>query len=71
MCLIICICKSYLKGQWVWTDGTDWDYENWGFGEPSNQTDHDCLLAQPDGIVDFDCTELAAAVCKMKIEINA
>ena len=27
---------------WAWTDGTAWDYENWGTSEPDCQGDLNC-----------------------------
>ena len=26
----------YENGQWTWTDGSAWDYENWRGGDPQN-----------------------------------
>ena len=26
----------YENGQWTWTDGSAWDYENWRAGDPEN-----------------------------------
>ena len=34
------------EGTWVWTDGTEWDYQNWSPGQPStsySNSDEHCL----------------------------
>ena len=28
----------YENGQWTWTDGSAWDYDNWRAGDPKNPT---------------------------------
>jgi hypothetical protein len=34
-----------MKGAWVWTDGSAWDYTNWGINEPNDALDgEDCSI---------------------------
>jgi hypothetical protein len=39
-----------LKGIWLWSDGSAWDYSHWGYNQPDNTTaEEDCLgLFMPD-----------------------
>jgi hypothetical protein len=51
----------------VWTDGSAWDYEDWGPGQPDNGPGEDCLdLAVDDAqFHDTQCTWVAPYVCKI------
>jgi hypothetical protein len=57
----------FLKGLWVWTDGSAWDYEDWGPNQPDNRPGEDCLdLAVDDAqFHDTQCTWVAPYVCKI------
>jgi hypothetical protein len=57
----------FLKGLWVWTDGSAWDYEDWAPGQPENNPGEDCLdLAVDDAqFHDTQCTSAAPFVCKI------
>ena len=55
-------------GEWSWSDGTPWDYEDWAVGQPDQVSPHDNYLQMmswypgvlgnwndaPGGIVTFD-----------------
>ncbi len=61
-----------LQGNWVWTDGSAWDFTGWGKGEPNdNEGNEDCLemnhLGNGDwGWNDNGCSDLCSYVCKTR-----
>ena len=36
------------EGKWVWSDGTEWDFEDWINGEPSGGPEHFLELRSKD-----------------------
>ena len=54
---------------WRWSDGTDWDYDNWATDEPNNNgDDEDCVhLSTRHGWNDLTCSAVRSFVCKIKI----
>ena len=36
------ITDEEVEGNWVWTDSSPTDYENWGEGEPDGGTEDNC-----------------------------
>ena len=40
-------------GEWTWSDGSPWDYEDWALGQPDQKSSHDNYLQMmswyPDG----------------------
>ena len=53
------------SGQFVWTDGTPWDYYNWYKGEPNNwNNNEDCAMMKSDGTWNDEvCGNLYAFIC--------
>ncbi len=50
----------------MWTDGSDWDYTDWGAGEPNDHNGEDCMeLALKIHFNDDLCTDVKAFVCKI------
>ena len=59
---------------WVWSDGTPWDFRNWALGEPNDSDrNQDCLRtwafghlpsSEHDKWDDFGCNEMETFVCK-------
>ena len=44
------------EGNWVWEDESEFEFTNWGDGEPSDIDGEDCLMIIPDGDwKDIDC----------------
>ena len=42
---------GYLKsGEWAWTDGSKWDYTNWGKGSPSGGEQYVEIIKYGDGM---------------------
>ena len=37
-----------VEGNWVWTDGTEWDFEDWINGEPTGGPEHFLELRSKD-----------------------
>jgi len=52
------------EGKYVWTDGTAWDYEPWGSGEPDGASE-DCIYVSSTGFGDYRCTDAQPFVCKL------
>ena len=56
----------YHQGIWVWTDGSAWDYTNWGINEPNDNLDgEDCLHIRELNWNDYDCTLAQPFMCKI------
>ena len=59
------------EGDWTWTDGSSFSYNNWAFGQPANYgTGEDCLMINWNGAGmwnDQPCSEEKRFVCKMDI----
>lgn len=58
-----------VEGYWQWVDGTDNNFESWGYGEPNNGgyyfDNEDCGVILPDGSWDDrDCDQDYASVCE-------
>jgi len=53
------------EGNFVWSDGTEVDYTNWGGGEPNDWgNNEDCTVLKPQGYWnDVSCTTQLASVC--------
>ena len=57
---------------WVWSDGTPWDYRNWALGEPNNPGKQDCsrtwvfghLSSEQSKWDDYYCNNMQTFVCK-------
>ena len=55
---------------WVWSDGTPWDYSNWALGEPNDFGGEDCVefgnraLGERDLWNDKSCSVVRTFVCK-------
>lgn len=62
-------------GDWTWTDGTQWNYTNWGKGEPNNfANSEDYVLFNWPGIAsgmwndhNSDADNIASALCQYKL----
>jgi hypothetical protein len=59
--------SMYHQGIWVWTDGSAWDYTNWGIPEePNGLHAENCLeLMWYDYLNDLNCTITLTYVCKI------
>jgi hypothetical protein len=54
-----------LQGEWVWTDGSAWDWEDWGPSQPNNRPGENCLLLGGSSFYDAMCTNANRFVCKI------
>ncbi len=65
--ILLVFVHLYLQGAWVWTDGSAWDYANWGANQPDNAHDgEDCLeLWWSSYVNDCSCTVAFPFVCKI------
>ena len=59
-----------LQGTWAWTDGSAWDYTNWGVEQPGGSAKWNCLLSNVntnarDEWYDFPCDYGRSYVCKI------
>merc|ERR1711962_1690367 len=51
------------EGSWTWSDGSPWDYQKWGSGEPNNAGgSEDCSMMWPNGWNDVPCEYIPTAV---------
>jgi len=54
------------EGQWVWTDGTPWDFVDWTSDQPSNGSGEDCLyMLDSNSFADYTCSVQYSSVCKI------
>lgn len=59
------------EGAYVWSDGSDFVYENWGSGEPNNDTGEDCVEFDRNKSFrwnDDNCDLTRPFVCKAPLE---
>ena len=56
-----------MNGNWTWSDGTRFDYNDWKKGEPKNATGHDCVAQSwIDGTWSAqDCFKLKPFACSV------
>ena len=61
-----------VEGSWLWSDGSDWDYENWIPGQPDSGRDQNCLAMDQTGEYgkwrDVPCADSSSsyyAICRM------
>ena len=48
----------------AWTDGSIWNYSNWGSGQPDTAS-HNCIISYGDGTWDDNpCSQSFAYVCQ-------
>jgi hypothetical protein len=59
----------YVQGSWAWTDGSAWDFSNWGSDQPDDfNGDEDCVdFSLIDGAKWYDvaCGLGRTFVCKI------
>ncbi len=61
---------------WTWTDGTEWDYTQWIFGEPNNAKGlEECTRIAKSKTTkgswnDANCALLSASICKRPSEFR-
>ena len=59
------------EGTWTWSDGSAWDYQNWGNGQPDNLYgdwgDQDFLQMYSDGSWDDTTGESQPFVCSTSL----
>ncbi|KAK2897141.1 galactose-specific lectin nattectin-like isoform X2 [Channa argus] len=54
------------EGKWLWSDGSQFDFNRWGKGEPNNLGDEDCMeinFGGQDYVNDAKCDLKRAFVC--------
>ena len=56
------------EGEWVWSDGTPWDFSPWGRDQPNNRFgNQDCTSMRKHGTwSDSNCAHKSGFVCKIK-----
>ena len=62
-----------VHSQWGWTDGTAWDYNKWGLGQPDNQDGNENFveMSQSNGYWNDNKSEDEHPfVCQRKVEKN-
>ncbi|ELT87725.1 hypothetical protein CAPTEDRAFT_78188, partial [Capitella teleta] len=54
---------------WVWDDDSTFDFNNWGTGEPSDDSDSRCVvLVTPEKVWnDVPCNITAGYICKLNV----
>ena len=61
------------EGTWKWSDGSDWEFTNWGtiggVKQPSNHSEHDCLEYQRGDRTwnDLSCSIKRKYLCSKKL----
>ena len=64
----------YEEGTFIWTDGTDVNYTNWGEGEPNDYYGEDCTHIREDFLtwndIACDCYCFSQFVCNSLFDIN-
>ena len=59
-----------VEGQWIWTDGSNWNYTRWNAGQPDNAGGKEhCLNLFKSGrdgnFNDYPCTKKIKFLCKI------
>ena len=54
----------HTEGNWVWSDGSPANFENWQTGEPNNNGDQDCGQMYSGRWDDDKCQVLKSFICK-------
>ncbi|KAJ8337034.1 hypothetical protein SKAU_G00382540 [Synaphobranchus kaupii] len=58
----------YMKGTWIWSDGTKMDFEKWHSGEPKGSGGNKCVISNCDG-KDWqvsDCAKSYPYICSLR-----
>ncbi len=65
--ILLVFVHLYLQGAWVWTDGSAWDYANWGINQPDDAYDgEDCLeIWGSNNWNDHGCKRAYPYICKI------
>ncbi|XP_028447360.1 ladderlectin-like [Perca flavescens] len=62
---------SVQEGTWMWTDGSNFNYQSWAGGEPNNAGGaENCLVMNyKENWNDVGCTNLASFVCSKNLYV--
>ena len=52
------------EGEFTWSDGNEFDFQNWETGAPSTSTADNCVKFTDGAWNDTSCTEAEQFVCK-------